>query len=120
MEKKLRNLFKVIIEEIEYNEEFKNKVYMALEENSTKKTKVKKKKEIIEPKLNPLEVILDGENELRSRLLEFEVVYLKDIIKFYNMDSTNSSSRWKKKERLINYIVDVSKSRANIGNAFRG
>lgn len=48
-----------------------------------------------------------------------EVSDLKDIIKFYEMDNTNSCNRWKKKERLVNYIVDVSKSRVNRGNAFR-
>ena len=65
------------------------------------------------------EVILEGESNLVDKLTSLEISDLKDIIKFYEMDNTNSYSRWKKKDRLINYIVDVTKSRVSRGNAFR-
>ena len=119
MGNKLKDLFKVILEEVESNEEFKKKVYKILGDENNNVKKKGKKKVIIEPKLNPIEVILEGENVLSDKLLKLEVSDLKDIIKFYEMDNTNSCNRWKKKERLVNYIVDVSKSRVNRGNAFR-
>ena len=101
------------------NEEFKNKIYKVLEEGNNNAKRSRKKNVIIKPKLNPLEVILEGERILMDKLLTLEISDLKDIIKFYEMDNTNSSSRWRKKERLVNYIVDVSKSRISRGNAFR-
>ena len=119
MEKKLKDLFKVILEEVECNEEFKNKIYKVLEEGNNNAKRPRKRNLIIKPKLNPLEVILEGERILMDKLLTLEISDLKDIIKFYEMDNTNSSSRWRKKERLVNYIVDVSKSRISRGNAFR-
>lgn len=118
MEKKLKELFNVIMEEIKTNEEFKKKVESALAVEYKPKKKVKKKV-VIEPKLNPLELISKSEVDLREKLSELEVIDLKNIIKFYEMDNTSSCSRWKKKDRLINYVIDVSKSRVNRGNAFR-
>ena len=119
MEKKLKEIFKIILDEVESNEEFKNKIYKALENEKSTVKKRSKKKVVIEPKLNPQEVILEGESNLVDKLTSLEIGDLKDIIKFYEMDNTNSSSRWKKKDRLINYIVDVTKSRVSRGNAFR-
>ena len=118
MEKKLKELFNVIMEEMKTNDEFKKKIEVVLGGEDKPKKKVKKKV-IIEPKLNPLELISKSEVDLREKLSELEVIDLKNIIKFYEMDNTNSSSRWRKKERLVNYIVDVSKSRISRGNAFR-
>ena len=104
MEKKLKELFNVIMEEMKTNDEFKKKIEVVLGGEDKPKKKVKKKV---------------SEMELRNKLSELEVIDLKNIIKFYEMDNTNSCSRWKKKDRLINYIIDVSKSRVNRGNAFR-
>lgn len=118
MEKKLKELFNVIMEEMKTNDEFKKKIEDILGGEDKPKKKVKKKV-IIEAKLNPLLLISNSEMELRNKLSELEVIDLKNIIKFYEMDNTNSCSRWKKKDRLINYIIDVSKSRVNRGNAFR-
>ena len=117
MEKKLKELFNVIMEEMKTNDEFKKKIEVVLGGEDKAKKKVKKKV-IIEAKLNPLLLISNSEMELRNKLSELEVIDLKNI-KFYEMDNTNSCSRWKKKDRLINYIIDVSKSRVNRGNAFR-
>ena len=119
MEKKLKEIFKIILDEVESNGEFKNKIYKVLENEKSTVKKKSKKKVVIEPKLNPQEVILEGESNLVDKLTSLEIGDLKDIIKFYEMDNTNSSSRWKKKDRLINYIVDVTKSRVGRGNAFR-
>ena len=119
MEKKLKEIFKIILDEVESNEEFKNKIYKVLENEKSTVKKKSKKKVVIEPKLNPQKVILEGESNLVDKLTSLEISDLKDIIKFYEMDNTNSSSRWKKKDRLINYIVDVTKSRVGRGNAFR-
>lgn len=119
MENKLKELFKIILEEVESNEEFRNKINKVLDGENKMGKRPRKKKAIIEPKLNPLEVFKEGQDILMDKLLKLEISDLKDIIKFYEMDNTNSCSRWKKKERLINYIVEVAKSRVTRGNAFR-
>ncbi|MEN8075342.1 hypothetical protein ABFP60_00190 [Clostridioides difficile] len=118
MGNKLKELFNLIMEEVNTNDEFKKKVDMILNGEEQPKKKVKKKG-VIDVKLNPLDIIMNGELELKDKLSELEVIDLKNIIRFYEMDNTNSCSRWKKKDRLINYIMDVSKSRVNRGNVFR-
>ena len=56
MEKKLKELFNVIMEEMKTNDEFKKKIEVVLGGEDKAKKKVKKKV-IIEAKLNPLLLI---------------------------------------------------------------
>ena len=99
MEEKLKSLFDLILEEAENNQDFKNKLDKVLDKSNSKK-------KCIKPKINPFEMIKAGEGELREALDDFSISELKDIIRFYDMDELNETSRWRKKERLINYILD--------------
>lgn len=99
MEEKLKSLFDLILEEAENNQDFKNKLDKVLDKSNPKK-------KCIKPRINPFEMIKAGEGELREALDDFSISELKDIIRFYGMDELNETSRWRKKERLINYILD--------------
>ena len=69
--------------------------------------------------INPVEVIEGGEDVLREKLDNLTEKELKDIIAYYGMDSTKLSMKWKKRDRLINFIIETSVRRASKGDAFR-
>lgn len=118
MENKLKEIFNVILEEIKVNKEFEAKINIILTGEKPKK-KVATKKEIIKPSINPIVAIDEGQAILEKKLAELSIDELKSVIKYYDMDSSNSYSRWRKKDRFISYIVEVALVRANKGHAFR-
>lgn len=123
MEKLLKEFCEVIIEEINKNEEFSNKVKKILVENTKiEKDKLKTKKKVLSEKdilINPYEILLEGTEVLENKLSKLELQDLKNIVEYYSMDPSKSFKRWRKKERFINFILEVSILRANKGNAFR-
>ena len=125
MEKLLKDFCEVIIEEINKNEEFSNKVKKILVENikiEKDKLKTKKKKKVLSQKdilINPYEILLEGTEVLENKISKLELQDLKNIVEYYSMDPSKSFKRWRKKERFINLILEVSILRANKGNAFR-
>lgn len=125
MEKLLKDFCEVIIEEINKNEEFSNKVKKILVENikiEKDKLKTKKKKKVLSEKdilINPYKILLEGTEFLENKLSKLELQDLKNIVEYYSMDPSKSFKRWRKKERFINLILEVSILRANKGNAFR-
>lgn len=123
MEKLLKEFCEVIIEEINKNEEFSNKVKKILVENiKIEKDKLKKKKKVLSEKdilINPYEILLEGTEVLENKISKLELQDLKNIVEYYSMDPSKSFKRWRKKERFINLILEVSILRANKGNAFR-
>lgn len=60
-----------------------------------------------------------GEKHLRQQLQHLEVTQLKDMIAEHGMDSSRRAMRWKKRDRLIELIVQTASCRARKGNAFR-
>lgn len=60
-----------------------------------------------------------GEIPLREQLQKLDVKQLKDIIAEYGMDSSRRAMRWKKRDRLIELIVQTASCRARKGDAFR-
>lgn len=125
IEKLLKEFCEVIIKESKANEDFSNKLKKVLIENSTlekKEVKTKKKKTVLSEKdilINPYDVLLVGEEVLENKLKELELIDLKNIIAYYAMDPSKSFQRWRKKERLIKLILEVSNLRLNKGNSFR-
>ena len=87
MEKKLKELFNVIMEEMKTNDEFKKKIEVVLGGEDKPKKKVKKKV-IIEAKLNPLLLISNSEMELRNKLLIWKILlsFMKWIIRILVVD----------------------------------
>ncbi|MGL5347999.1 MAG: hypothetical protein ACRDA3_11665 [Peptostreptococcaceae bacterium] len=127
IENQLKSVFNVILEEIKINEEFAKRIELALakeelvKETSTKeKVENKSKRRKKQPALlNPNTVITKGEDVLKKELDKLEVPQLKDIISQYAMDPGKTTNKWKKKDRFINYIIEVATLRSKKGEAFK-
>ena len=69
--------------------------------------------------LNPMDFIEKGEEELKNQLLSLEAEQLKDIIAEYGMDPGRKTSKWRKIDRFVNHIMEMTISRSRLGDAFR-
>lgn len=117
IEKQLKQVFEVIIKEVKTNEEFAKKIEAALEKEAVE---IKAKRRGRQPALiNPNIVVERGEDILKEELEKLEVAQLKDVICQYTMDPAKLTSRWKSKEKLMNYITEVTLARNKKGDAFR-
>lgn len=69
---------------------------------------------------NP-ETILEehGEGTLLDSLNQLEVDQLKDIVSEFGMDPAKKVMKWKKKDRFVAHIVEVTNHRLQKGGAFR-
>ncbi len=61
-----------------------------------------------------------GEENLRKYLTNLDIGTLKSIIKGYRLDRTRKSMRWRKKERLVEFIVKKVKDYHKKGSIFLG
>ncbi len=125
MDKLIKEFYEVIIEESKKNKEFSNRLQKVLLDNvktEKNKGKTKGKKNLLSEKdilINPYELLLEGKEVLVNKLKEVELQDLKNIVNYYSMDPSKSFKRWRKRERFINLILEVSALRTNKGNAFR-
>ena len=69
--------------------------------------------------LDPVALAANGEEALRARLAPLRLDQLKDIVADYGMDYDKLAMRWRKADRVIDRIVEVSINRAHKGDAFR-
>lgn len=69
--------------------------------------------------LDPVSLAKQGEEALRSALEPLPLEQLKDIVADYGMDPRKLVMKWKKPEKVIDEIVEISISRAHKGSAFR-
>ena len=70
--------------------------------------------------LDPVDIAgRDGEAELRAQLSELDIEQLKDIVAQYGMDTANRVMKWKTRDKIADWIVDISARRARKGSAFR-
>ena len=60
-----------------------------------------------------------GEPALRKRLEPFEIKILKGIIAKNSFDPSKLTQKWRKNDRLIDFIVERVTARSNKGQAFR-
>ena len=71
-------------------------------------------------KFNPETILIDqGKEALQHQLETLEVIELKDIISEFGMDPAKKTTRWRKKERFVDHILDVALNQIEKGNAFR-
>jgi len=114
---RLKKLFDVVVEEMDSNLDFKEKVdsIFETERNTTnKKQKSKRNPSLI----NPYELIKQGEDILKTNLAPMDIEQLKDVILEHNMDSAKLAMKWKDKDRLISLIIDMANRRIAKGNVF--
>ena len=69
--------------------------------------------------LDPIQLIHEGESQLRAGLSELTLEQLKDIVADYAMDPGKRVMRWKRADRIADQIVELSLARAQKGDAFR-
>ena len=118
--KKLRALFKVITDEAAKNEKFAESIAKAMGLNEPKTKPATAKKARRDPAvLNPVQMIADDAARLEQRLLNLSEKELKDIIAEYALDPSRVSSRWRKKEKLAELIMERAKQWATKGDAFK-
>jgi hypothetical protein len=69
--------------------------------------------------LDPVEVVRQGEDELRSQLARLDLEELRDVVAQYGMDPGKLVMKWKDSARVIDRIVELASARARKGEAFR-
>lgn len=133
MKKMLNSFFKVIAQEAESNPEFCARLEAALGADDKKNLERSgaKAKETGEPKikrasnrrppalLDPVQLARRGEAELREELAKLNIEQLRDIVAEYGMDTGKLVLKWRDPERIIERVIEVARSRAQKGNAFR-
>ena len=119
IEKKIKLILNVILDEIETNEKFQKRFLEIFDINPDKEIKSKKKNNRRDkPVLNPITIIQDNNTNIRYELEKLSIKELKDIIAYFNMDKTKVAMKWKNKEKIINLIIEISTLRASKGSAF--
>ena len=69
--------------------------------------------------IDPIQLATRSEHELREALATLTLDQLKDIVAEYGMDRDKLVMKWKKNDRVVEKIVEISISRAHKGDAFR-
>lgn len=125
----LSRLTAIVIEESAHNPDFAAKIQFvfasfsdcpATEKPSTEASDEKKRRNRRDPAvLNPFDMIPNDETKLVECLNGLTVEELKDIIAQFGLDPTNRSLQWRKKERLIQGILEATHRKVAKGNAFR-
>lgn len=132
LRKVLRDFVKVVNDEADRNPEFAERLRTvfksAVVTRSSKKTsivrgvgsKTKRPANRRPPAvLDPISFAKQGEEVLRGKLEPLTLDELKDIVADYGMDPEKLVMKWKKPNRVIDRIVEISLRRAHKGDAFR-
>lgn len=61
----------------------------------------------------------EGRASVEKALNTLDTDELKAVIKRRKMDGTGKTRKWKTKDKLVNFILDMSESRALQGDVFR-
>jgi hypothetical protein len=126
------SLIKVVIDESKRNTLFRSELIKAIEklpnppaqpgvsdgENPKADKPVKRMGTRRTPAvLDPVEVVREGKSVLESRLKDLEVSQLLDIVAAYGIDRERVM-KWKKADRIIEKIIEISHYRAYKGDVF--
>lgn len=128
----LRNLVKVVSDEADRNPEFAERLQEVLisarPKDRPKRPHIVKESGLrrVRPAnrrppaiLDPIKLAEEGEKALRTQLNQLTLEQLKDIVADYGMDQKRLVMRWKRSDRVIDKIVEISLTRARKGDAFR-
>ncbi len=89
-------------------------------QKSPKKPKSRSKASVPEG-FDPFQIYYDqGGLGLQQAMESMDAATLKAILNHFALDPTRSYSRWRKEERLINYIIDRVKALSHKGEVFGG
>ena len=125
----LSRLTAIVIEEAAHNPDFASKIQFVFAEpgsciseddTSNETSNIQRRRNRRDPAvLNPFDMIQDNEAKLIECLNALTEKELRDIIAQYGLDPTNRSMQWRKKERLIQGILEATHRKVAKGNAFR-
>ncbi len=115
--RKVAKLLRFIAKKIERNPEILNDLNLDIEE-LPKPVKKRSRSNVIE--INVFEIYTKkGEDGLIQELEKLSISQLKHIIRQNGFDPSKLSVKWKKKDRLLNLIVNKVKSRSEKGQVFK-
>ena len=116
MAKRVARLLRLIAAKIEEHPEFLADVDLVL-----KDVPAARKKKTAEPvPFDVFQVFLaEGEEGLRQRLAGLELKALKGIVGRHGFDPSNLAQKWRKKEKLIDLILERVTARSEKGRVFR-
>ena len=117
----LTNVTNVVADEAANNSKFRDRLVEALGLGLPEKREGDERKggRRTPAVLDPIELARSGENRLRLQLESLDLQRLLDIVAQYGMDPGKLVMKWKDRERVIDRIVEVAKSRATKGDVFR-
>ena len=128
----LRNLAKVVSDEAARNPKFAERLWVVFESAMSKRSAktipaarragsktTRPANRRPESVLDPVALAAQGEAALRAELALLTLDQLKDIVADYGMDQGRLVMKWKKSNRVIDKIVEISIGRAHKGGAFR-
>src|SRR5271166_5247716 len=120
LKKTLSDLVRALVEEAERNPEFASRMEgaLGLQEKPSRATVTRGAHRRAPAILDPVQLARQGEPTLRARLAELNLEHLKDIVADYGMDPGKLVTKWKKPERIIDRIVEISLGRARKGEGF--
>ncbi|OWW18356.1 hypothetical protein [Noviherbaspirillum denitrificans] len=125
----LRAIGTVVLEEIERNPDFAQRLQLALTttasalvgNNPEGAERTKKRHRSRAPAvIDPIATLSDhGDDALRHELQALPLDKLLDIVAEFAMDPSKLVMKWKSQERIIDHIIDNAKRRSVKGDAFR-
>jgi hypothetical protein len=120
--KQIASFLMIIAKKIEVDEEFAKSIFSQLEENHpvTKNTSKKKKStQLDDTKINIFEIYQNqGPEGLLGLLESLELQGLKKIVLENGLDPAQKVRRWRKKEKIMNHIVESVCKQMSKGDAF--
>lgn len=127
LRKPLLDLARVIADQAERDPVFAEQITIALGLREQVSPKAEpKRSSTARPKnrrpaaiLDPIQLVRDGEPQLRARLSALTLEELKDVVADYGMDPGKLVMKWKDADRIVDRIVELSLARAQKGDAFR-
>lgn len=120
LKKTLNDLVRVVADEAATNPEFASRLEEALgiKVKQAKQTTPRAVNRRAPAVLDPIELAREGEAVLRTTLSGLNIEQLRDIVADYGMDPGNLVLKWKKSDRIIDKIVEVSLGRVKKGEGF--
>lgn len=117
--KKLANILKILAKKVVENPNLLADLDLTAEDIPDIKPKKKQEKNILID-FNIYQIFSNGgEKTLREKLDPFDITVLRQIISQNSLDSSRLSRKWRKKEKLINLIVEKVAARSEKGNALK-
>lgn len=124
--KQFSKIFIKLAERVEQDEQFTQWLFEGIDFSAKKNSKEKNSKSEIQSVALEVSQLPDiftifsfeGAEGLRDQLNTYEVEVLKEVVLKNGLDPVRKVRRWKTKNKIITYIVDVISKQMSKGNSF--